>query len=303
MLCYWEPYTELSVNYSIDSIRLDLEFISDQTCKQMLEYLNGLEGYTYYMSLKDFQFRHLFVFGVRNLSFSLGLVFNGSSQKDVVKGFLDFNPNKILMGGIQIGDGFIRARENPFDDQDMAVKDFREALYQLFLDVFRMLGIVCLHMRLKRWDLAVDVPVSRSDVMLCKDQRKYSQFYMSKDDFTEYLGCSDTAGRVKVYNKRLEAELDYDLTRIEVTLDSKDYSVLSHYWPEIYRVDMIPLDSDKLVVGLLRELPVDRKDFYLRRISNRATKQKYKALLVQERFEVSEKAHAALVSKLEKFES
>lgn len=301
MLCYYRPYVADNVYYSVDNIRLDLEFVSDKTCSQMLAFLNSLEGYQYYMSLKDFQYRHLFVFGIKNLSFSLGLVFNGASSKDVVKGFLDFNPNKIL-GDIQIGDGFIKALLNPFHE-DMTCKSFREALCELFLAVFKRLTVTCLHMTLKRWDLAVDVPVSRQEVQLFKDQRKYHQFYMSKEDFTEYLGCSDTAGRVKVYNKRLEAELDYDLTRIEVTLDDKEYASLSHWWPEVYRVDTIPLDSDKLIVGLLREVGPDRKDFYLRRINDRRTKQKYKALLVGERFTVSEKAHAALVEELGAFDT
>ena len=40
-----------------------------------------------------------------------------------------------------------------------------------------------------------------------KDRRKYAQFYMSSENFTEYLGQSDSAGRVKVYNKRLESGL------------------------------------------------------------------------------------------------
>lgn len=157
-------------------------------------------------------------------------------------------------------------------------------------------------MHVKRWDLACDVPVTRSDVQLFKDKRKYTQFYMSKEDYTEYLGQSDSAGRIKVYNKTLESQLDYDLTRIEVTLDSYGYSDLLHWWPEIYKTNVIPLDSDKLVVGLLREIPTDRRDFYMRKISDRRTKQKYKGLLTAEKFEVSEAAFLHLVRILQQWE-
>ena len=147
-----------------------------------------------------------------------------------------------------------------------------------------------------------DVPVTRSDVQLFKDRRKYAQFYMSSENFTEYLGQSDSAGRVKVYNKRLESGLDYDLTRIEVTLDSFGYSDLLHWFPEVYKTDVIPLDSDKIIVGLLREVPSDRRDFYVRKISDRRTKQKYKGLLTAEKFEVSERAFMHLVHVLQQWE-
>lgn len=301
MLMYYMPFFDGSNYFSVDNVRLDLEFLSPKQVENFLVQIHTLPGYQYYMSLKDFAYRHLFVFGVKGFSFSLGVDFNGSKNTDVVKGFLDFNPNKIL-GDVVFGDGFIKSVHNPFGDDGISYKDLVETLSDLFKQVLTYLGMTTLHMHVKRWDLACDVPVTRSDVQLFKDRRKYAQFYMSSEDFTEYLGQSDSAGRVKVYNKRLESGLDYDLTRIEVTLDSFGYSDLLHWFPEVYKTDMIPLDSDKIIVGLLREIPTDRRDFYVRKISDRRTKQKYKGLLTAEKFEVSERAFMHLVHVLQQWE-
>lgn len=301
MLMYYMPFFDGSNYFSVDNVRLDLEFLSPKQVENFLVQIHALPGYQYYMSLKDFAYRHLFVFGVKGFSFSLGVDFNGSKNTDVVKGFLDFNPNKIL-GDVVFGDGFIKSVHNPFDDDGISYKDLAETLSDLFKQVLTYLGMTTLHMHVKRWDLACDVPVTRSDVQLFKDRRKYAQFYMSSENFTEYLGQSDSAGRVKVYNKRLESGLDYDLTRIEVTLDSFGYSDLLHWFPEVYKTDVIPLDSDKIIVGLLREVPSDRRDFYVRKISDRRTKQKYKGLLTAEKFEVSERAFMHLVHVLQQWE-
>ena len=302
MLSYYMPFFDGSRTFSVDNVRLDVEFLSPKSCQDFLDMVSDkLDGYIYYSSFKDFAYRHLFTFGTKGLSFSLGVSFNGSKSSDTVRGFLDFNPNKVL-GDIAYGDGFVRSFKNPFGDDEISYRDYSLILQELFKKVLMYLRLTTLHMHVKRWDLACDVPVTRSDVQLFKDKRKYTQFYMSKEDFTEYLGQSDSAGRIKVYNKTLESQLNYDLTRIEVTLDSFGYSDLLHWWPEVYKTDIIPLDSDKLIVGLLREIPTDRRDFYFRRISNRGTKQKYKGLLTAEKFEVPEVAFLHLVRILQQWE-
>lgn len=302
MLSYYMPFFDGSNHFSVDNVRLDLDFLSSDQCQWFLNQVNKLDGFVYYSSFKDFGYRHLFTFGTKGFSFTLGVSFNGQKSLDAVKGFLDFNPNKIL-GDVVFGDGFIKAVNNPFgDNDDMCIREYAVTIQNVFKEVLRLLRLSTLHMHVKRWDLACDVPVTRSDVQLFKDRRKYAQFYMSQEDYTEYLGQSDSAGRIKVYNKTLESQLDYDLTRIEVTLDSFGYSDLVHWWPEIYKTNMIPLDSDKLIVGLLREIPTDRRDFYFRKISDRRTKLKYKGLLTVEKFEVPEAAFLHLVRVLQQWE-
>lgn len=68
-------------------------------------------------------------------------------------------------------------------------------------------------------DFACDFPLSRSDVFMLKDRRKYQLVIASADDKSEYLGCRGETGFCKLYNKRLESALDYDLTRFEITYD------------------------------------------------------------------------------------
>ena len=79
----------------------------------------------------------------------------------------------------------------------------------------------CQSVAICRYDIAIDVPYAREDIRLIKDRRKKSLEMNSERDKTEYLGVRDTAGRVKVYNKALESELDDStLTRVEVTFGS-----------------------------------------------------------------------------------
>ncbi|MFQ9701876.1 MAG: hypothetical protein ACLR0U_04885 [Enterocloster clostridioformis] len=145
----------------------------------------------------------------------------------------------------------------------MEYRGLQSQIGQLLRTVLNELFPMVEAIKIKRWDLAVDVPYGRDCVQLIKDNRKYSQFYKSAQDFTEYLGCMSAPGRVKVYNKQIEAGLDYPLTRIEVTLDSLDYIDCYRCWPNVYTRKVIDLAESKVMVQLLAEQPVDRVDYYL----------------------------------------
>lgn len=70
-----------------------------------------------------------------------------------------------------------------------------------------------------RFDLAIDIPVDRAKCFLVKDRRLYIERRHGAE-YTQYLGSkSASVGRVKLYNKTVEAKLDYPLTRLELTLD------------------------------------------------------------------------------------
>ena len=153
----------------------------------------------------------------------------------------------------------------------------------------------------KRWDLAVDVPYGRDCVQLIKDSRKYSQFYNSSVNFTEYLGRPSSEGYVKVYNKQLEAELEYPLTRIELTCGSLEYRDCMIHWPQVYMRSVIDLAETKIMVQLLAAQPVESMDFYLRQMSA-PTKRRYKALLLERPFEVSPGNFAKVVDGLKDYE-
>lgn len=88
---------------------------------------------------------------------------------------------------------------------------------------------------IKRFDLAVDIPIEREKARLIKDGRVYSEIQHGKR-WTEYLGAQAShIGRVKLYNKQAEAGLAYPLTRLEITLDpATEYEKLP--WPKAYYI-------------------------------------------------------------------
>lgn len=93
-----------------------------------------------------------------------------------------------------------------------------------------------MHTTIKRYDLAVDIPAERENARLIKDGRVYSERRHGKE-WTEYLGAQAShTGRVKFYNKQVEAGLSYPLTRLEVTLDpATPFEKLP--WPQAYYIE------------------------------------------------------------------
>lgn len=124
--------------------------------------------------------------------------FRGYDSSGVNQWKIQFNPNKVL----------------PCDG---------------LVDLIRWIVSVSGDCRISSFDGAADFPCARSDVFMVKDKRKYQLIINSAEDKTEYLGCRGENGFVKLYNKRLESQLDYNLTRFElsVVFDSANSSVLS----------------------------------------------------------------------------
>lgn len=301
MISYFNPFFDDGIVYSCDNIRLSLEFLSTDSCEHFLSWLSQFE-YAYYRSSKPFSYKHLFVFGCKGLSFSIGCCLNGSSSSDDLKGFLDINPNKIL-GDIAFQGGFVRCEDSvPFDgDSDrLFLYTMKQQLKDVFYQIERKLHQVCLEVSIRRFDFAVDVPFPRNEVQLIKDNRMYSQFYRSPLDFTEYLGQPDNHGRVKVYNKQLEAELEYPLTRIEITLNSMDSVEFQKRWPKVYVKEIIDFD-EPVLVKLLRRLPADEMNIYLHQVSKNTLK-KYRAMIFEKPFQVPDSVFRSVCSMISEFE-
>lgn len=74
------------------------------------------------------------------------------------------------------------------------------------------------HREVKRFDLAIDIPVERHNCFLVKDRRLYSERAHGQE-WTQYLGKASHVGHVKLYNKQIESHLSHPLTRLELTLD------------------------------------------------------------------------------------
>ena len=87
--------------------------------------------------------------------------------------------------------------------------------------------------KIPRFDLAIDIPIDRSQCFLVKDRRLYLERRYGVE-FTQYLGAkSSQVGRVKLYNKAVESKLEYPLTRLELTLSpNTTYEELR--FPEVY---------------------------------------------------------------------
>jgi len=125
-----------------------------------------------------------------------------------------------------------------------------------------------------RFDLAIDLPVARDKVYLIKDKRLYEEYSYSAINKTQYLGVRNNHGRIKVYNKALEQQLDIDLTRIEITIDydKSTFEELKKILPNLYILDSfqfpIGLDgTDKVILiavmndmSLLNELGRKKKE-------------------------------------------
>lgn len=203
----------------------------------------------YPLNFTDFKFRNLFVIDYGRSSMTVGLCFNGAKKEDVLKGFVEFNPNK-CMDSMQIHSdlSFLLSR--------------------------------CVGYSVSRWDLAIDIPYDRERVHMTKDKRKYELSQTSYSNRTEYLGQRNSPGRVKVYNKTVESELDYSLTRVEITMGKlNDYvgdfgKFVPDIWidnPQHELVDYTGLSETQIVLcDLLRDSP--NPEYYMTRIPYRIRK-------------------------------
>lgn len=156
------------------------------------------------------------------------------------KGFIEFNPNKCERNAKKL---------------------------------IRLLQYIGCLFNLKRYDLAIDYSIPRNKVRLFRDRRKYEFICSNKGGITEYLGARNAPGRVKVYDKAGEQELDCDLTRVELTCDAnwtikeikEHLPICSDYSAVKVRGVMLALVTiiSDLLAGTDEELKPAFKDFDL----------------------------------------
>lgn len=217
MLDYYSPVFKGTVVYSIDMIRLQLDFSSKKRSLSFQNYILSLKGNIVEIfppSYKAYRYRYLYKIHCLNDNvFIIGLHFNGSGKDSNYLGFIEFNPNKV-------------AHEKEFQD------------------IFSSLQKFCFCADIVRWDLAVDVPVRRDRCKLCLDD--YDGVYRLHEnsllDYSQYLRERNKPGYVKLYNKQIESGLDYELTRLEVTVGKK---MLYHDFCEICPEVIIKGDGNK----------------------------------------------------------
>lgn len=306
MVEYYKPVFDGSNFVSVDKIRLKLEFdnisliekLVDSVNKLMFDYLVDFLVVSY----KDYKYRYLFTFKVAKYSFSLGLLLNHHviDGAEARTGFFEFNPNKIL-GGLVLKDGVLDEFESlskydscPFVDD--ITYDSKNRINEIFFKIFSLVKRYS-NYTVKRYDLAIDIPVSRVDVHLFKDTRKYTQFYRSAYDVTEYLGSGQNSGRVKVYNKTLESDLDYDLTRFEITLEVLTYESFLKVMPRIKILKGGKADCKNVLLEVLEMIPVCDRNMILRKMS-RSTRYKYEKMIGDDYLSISEVTFKKIVNQI-----
>lgn len=223
MIYYFKPIYDDDLVLSIDNIILDVS-IARPEIRNLLEtiILNMANGNS--LSIASWESRKPGTFQCQTLfqiddecSFWLGqgLVGNGTL---VDRYRLDANPNKV--------------------GADPNFKLIREFLVR---------NSRCNLCKISRFDLAIDIPVDRSKCFLVKDRRLYIERRHGLE-FTQYLGSkSSQVGRVKLYNKAIEAKLTYPLTRLELTLDPNvPFNEIN--FPKVYCLKEEQLSVDKVRV-------------------------------------------------------
>lgn len=221
MIYYYNSIIDGDLTLSIDNIILDAS-ITQPELQDLLKSMIWSIGsgnrtkVVSWESHKQGTFRYQTLFHIDNdRSFWLGNgLISGGTLADRFR--LDANPNKV--GG---DSNFELLRE-------FLVRNSRENL--------------C---RIPRFDLAIDIPVDRSQCFLVKDRRLYIERRHGVE-FTQYLGAkSSQVGRVKLYNKAAEAKLTTSLTRLELTLNPHTtYEELN--FPEVYVLNSATMAMDDI---------------------------------------------------------
>ena len=235
----WNPFNSNIEEY----IWTDRTYSSEKLLEQLQSikfYMQGLDC-DYWETRKDFKYRHQVTVKMETSSVTIGIGWNNGGKTDMSKGYVEFNPNKVC------------------DTEQFTI-------------LLRQLKLACKHIILSRYDLAIDFPVKRSNLGLVKDSRKYAYEMCSVEDKTEYLGQRNKVGRVKLYNKTMESNLDSDLTRLEITVGDMPLEDVQKLIPEVtglYGVvdasELTPTDS--VLVELIRKQ--DDKEVYFKRLGRK----------------------------------
>ena len=139
---------------------------------------------------------------------------------------------------------------------------------------------------------------------IIKDSRAYSERRHGQE-WTQYLGAkSSTVGRVKLYNKTVEARLNYPLTRLELTLDpAVGYdemafpTVYAAFTAQISTDEFEATDTERFILGALLG------GYGTLNMLGRKTRAKMEQLLTHyvRRVEISKSEYAAILSQLYRY--
>lgn len=210
------------MQYTLDMLTIDFK-VSAYSIQKIFDFLmspgydNRYGQFKYWTSASVSKFKHNFDFEVsRTERYFMGVQANWmtpSQYNTYVR--LEFNPSKLF------------------------------ACLEFF-DLHRRLVAAALHVDVKKFDLAIDIPVSREDCFIFKDQRREIMYKLSESNKTSYLGQRGQHGHVKLYNKQLESDLPNPLTRLEITIDYEHITELEFrsIFPKVMYFDTGQLEFD-----------------------------------------------------------
>lgn len=213
--------------YSLDMLRINLKVSADD----IQIYLNSVKydlRFQYREMFAVSAYRHNFTVECENgHTFWIGLAPNSEKITNKFKTVtVEFNPCKV-------------GEELTFISN-----------YKKLLNVSKFVP------EIKRFDLAIDIPVDRDRCYLIKDKRTYQEYRNSSLDLTQYLGHRSSGGFVKLYNKSKELGIsDYGLTRFELTIDydNSSFKDVQAIMPTVYifddfQMDISLTDTDKVLL-------------------------------------------------------
>lgn len=229
---YFKKVQENNLTYSIDMLRLrcDMPIKDFRKLEMILRLKENVEKYWEAFSITDFRYNYTLKDDCVN-TFWIGYIHNSENITDDDRKkynfTIEFNPNKL--------------------------KDAHIIKY--ILSYARKWS-------LKQFDVAIDVPISILDICglnkkRFKDIRIFNNGY---DNKTFYIGR--TNNRVKIYNKKIESNLDIsgELTRVEIT-SKQDYlySALDYFNVDLSIPDLFTNDymytfkdyEDKTLLAIL----------------------------------------------------
>lgn len=247
-LMYWKYWEQDNIVYSCDKVYINAVFQERflENINKYLENINRGDIIRYSPCFSEFKYRYMYKIQYMYGSLILGICLNGSHD-DRLKGYFVFNPNKCLA-----------------DSDSKCMEDIN-----FLLDC-------CHSAEVKRFDVAIDIPIERNRIHLLKDHRQYMLMYKSVLDCTEYLGKRSNVGYVKLYNKMIESELEEPLTRLEITfseIHKIKYDILPTVYIEGKQENMIDdklTSTQRVLVQLLRICPTP--SYYISQLSYRLKK-------------------------------
>lgn len=160
---------------------------------------------------------------------------------------------------------------------------------------------------ISQMDIAFDFELPRSCFYLEKDRRISTVINDGFNNTTEYLSKHNSHGFCKLYNKQIESNLDYQLTRFEITLKKYDYQSVCDVLPKLHiydkkqiTIDEVPSElsiNDSVFVELLRLHPEYKKKLTSRKQQKFAPYLDYEAPL----FIIDKSTYEKLYYKIKEF--